>query len=193
MAAGQDPICVRPGSLGWGLFRRPLGAKCAAGDRKVICFTGDGGFYYHLAELESARRCHIPVVILVNNNSGFGQNLTGVHRLQAIVRTAARKLIRFGPTDFTRGRPQLRAVRRYPCRAGRARSPAALQAGNRRQRDRSWSMSSLLWSHAPLKPWAPPRLTAVRARTRAACRRERDRPPLSWRRPGGRGSSHAEA
>jgi hypothetical protein len=39
------------------------------------------GFYYHLAELESARRCHIPVVILVNNNSGFDQNLTGVHRI----------------------------------------------------------------------------------------------------------------
>ena len=60
------------GSLGWAL-PASLGAQCAAGDRTVLCFTGDGGFYYHLAELETARRCHIPVVILVNNNAGFGQ------------------------------------------------------------------------------------------------------------------------
>src|SRR5207237_5412851 len=65
------------GSLGWA-FPASLGATCAAGPRKVVCFTGDGGFYYHLAELETARRCNIPVTVIVNNNSGFGQNLTGV-------------------------------------------------------------------------------------------------------------------
>ena len=39
------------GSLGWS-FPASLGAKCAAPNRAVLCFTGDGGFYYHLAELE---------------------------------------------------------------------------------------------------------------------------------------------
>ncbi len=39
------------GSLGWS-FPASLGAQCAAPSRKVLCFTGDGGFYYHLAELE---------------------------------------------------------------------------------------------------------------------------------------------
>src|SRR5206468_5201417 len=77
--AGQSYLRAA-GSLGWA-FPASLGAQCAAGPRKVVCFTGDGGFYYHLPELETARRCHIPVVILVNNNSGFGQNLTGVHRI----------------------------------------------------------------------------------------------------------------
>ena len=48
--AGQTYLRAA-GSLGWA-FPASLGAKCAAGDRKVICFTGDGGFYYHLAELE---------------------------------------------------------------------------------------------------------------------------------------------
>jgi acetolactate synthase-1/2/3 large subunit len=87
------------GSLGWA-FPASLGAKCAAGDRKVICFTGDGGFYYHLPELESARRYSIPVVVVVNNNSGFGQNLTGVHRISGNRPGRGEELIRFGPTNF---------------------------------------------------------------------------------------------
>lgn len=60
------------GSLGWG-FPGSLGAKCAAPDRPVICFTGDGGFYYHLSELETARRCGINTITIVNNNSALGQ------------------------------------------------------------------------------------------------------------------------
>jgi len=88
------------GSLGWA-FPASLGAKCAAGARKVLCFTGDGGFYYHLAELESARRCNIATVVVVNNNSGFGQNLTGVHRISGNRPGRGEELIRFGPTDFT--------------------------------------------------------------------------------------------
>ena len=88
------------GSLGWS-FPASLGAKCAAGARNVLCFTGDGGFYYHLAELESARRCGIAVTVVVNNNSGFGQNLTGVRRVAGNRPGQGEELIRFGPTDFT--------------------------------------------------------------------------------------------
>ncbi len=88
------------GSLGWA-FPASLGATCAAGARKVVCFTGDGGFYYHLAELESARRCNIPVTVVVNNNSGFGQNLTGVRRISGNRPGRGEELVRFGPTDFT--------------------------------------------------------------------------------------------
>ena len=88
------------GSLGWA-FPASLGAQCAAGPRKVVCFTGDGGFYYHLAELETARRYQIPTTIVVNNNSGFGQNLTGVRRISGNRPGRGEELIRFGPTDFT--------------------------------------------------------------------------------------------
>jgi acetolactate synthase-1/2/3 large subunit len=97
--AGQSYLRAA-GSLGWA-FPASLGAKCAAGSRKVVCFTGDGGFYYHLAELESARRCGIAVTVIVNNNSGFGQNLTGVHRIAGNRPGRGEELIRFGPTDFT--------------------------------------------------------------------------------------------
>ena len=88
------------GSLGWS-FPGSLGAKCAAPGRAVVCFTGDGGFYYHLAELETARRCGIAVTVVVNNNSGFGQNLTGVRRIAGNRPGRGEELIRFGPTDFT--------------------------------------------------------------------------------------------
>ena len=55
------------GSLGWG-FPAAMGAKCAAPDRPVICFSGDGGFYYHMSEMETAVRYGINVVIVINNN-----------------------------------------------------------------------------------------------------------------------------
>ena len=97
--AGQTYLRAA-GSLGWS-FPGSLGAKCAAPGRKVLCFTGDGGFYYHLAELETARRCGIAVAIVVNNNSGFGQNLTGVRRVAGNRPGRGEELIRFGPTDFT--------------------------------------------------------------------------------------------
>src|SRR5207302_1705307 len=97
--AGQTYLRAA-GSLGWS-FPASLGAKCAAPGRKVLCFTGDGGFYYHLAELESARRCGITVTVVVNNNSGFGQNLTGVRRVAGNRPGRGEELIRFGPTDFT--------------------------------------------------------------------------------------------
>lgn len=87
------------GSLGWA-FPASLGAKCAAPGRKVLCFTGDGGFYYHLAELETARRRGIAVAVLVNNNSGFGQNLPGVRRALGNRPGNIDDLVRFGPTDF---------------------------------------------------------------------------------------------
>ena len=88
------------GSLGWS-FPAALGAQCAAPNRKVVCFTGDGGFYYHLAELESARRCGIPATVIVNNNSGFGQNLSGVRRIAGNRPGRGEALVRFGPTDFS--------------------------------------------------------------------------------------------
>lgn len=63
------------GSLGWG-FPGALGVKCALPDKPVLCFTGDGGFYYHIAELETAARHNINLVVLVNNNSSLNQEIT---------------------------------------------------------------------------------------------------------------------
>src|SRR5882724_11562609 len=150
--AGQTYLRAA-GSLGWA-FPASLGAKCAAGDRTVLCFTGDGGFYYHLAELETARRCNIPAVIIVNNNSGFGQNLTGVHRIAGDRRDRGEELIRFGPTDFTA------VARSFGVRGIRVEQPgeiaAALQQALATNGPVVVDVVTALEPRAPA-PWAPPR------------------------------------
>jgi acetolactate synthase I/II/III large subunit len=60
------------GSLGWGL-PAALGAQVGAPDRPVVLFTGDGGLWYHLSELETAARRNIPATIVVNNNKALNQ------------------------------------------------------------------------------------------------------------------------
>jgi len=62
------------GSLGWGL-PATLGAKLAAPDRPVVLFSGDGGFWYHLSELETAVRWNITCALLVNNNTSLNQEI----------------------------------------------------------------------------------------------------------------------
>ncbi len=96
--AGQQYLRAA-GSLGWS-FPASLGAKCAAGARKVVCFTGDGALYYHLPELETARRRGIAVVLVVNNNSGFGQSWPSARRQQGNRPGDPRELVLFGPTNF---------------------------------------------------------------------------------------------
>ncbi len=68
----QRYIRAAGGSLGWS-FPASLGVKCGAPDRPVICFTGDGGYFYHLSEVETAVRHNIPTVTIVNNNAGLAQ------------------------------------------------------------------------------------------------------------------------
>jgi acetolactate synthase-1/2/3 large subunit len=88
------------GSLGWG-FPASLGAKLALPSRPVVLFTGDGGFYYHLGELETAVRWNIATTTIVNNNRSlnqevevyepaYGGELHGLHH----------QLWQFGDVDF---------------------------------------------------------------------------------------------
>ena len=62
------------GHLGWA-FPAAIGAKCGAPERPVICFTGDLGFWYHMAELETAVRCKIKTITVINNNNSGNQAL----------------------------------------------------------------------------------------------------------------------
>lgn len=87
------------GSLGWA-FPAALGAKLAAPHRKVLCWSGDGALYYHLTELETARRRGIAAVLVVNNNSGFGQGWPNLVKQAGNRPQAAEQMLRFGPTDF---------------------------------------------------------------------------------------------
>ncbi|WP_181182089.1 MULTISPECIES: thiamine pyrophosphate-binding protein [unclassified Mesorhizobium] len=98
--AGQTYLRAA-GSLGWS-FPAAMGAQCAAPERRVLCFIGDGGFYYHLPELETARRYKIPIVVIVNNNSGFGQSITGIRAAQGETPGNPDELGCFGPLNFAK-------------------------------------------------------------------------------------------
>nr|MDE0499804.1 thiamine pyrophosphate-binding protein [bacterium]MDE0501718.1 thiamine pyrophosphate-binding protein [bacterium] len=88
------------GHLGWA-FPASLGAKCAAPDRPVICFTGDGGFWYHIAEVETAVRWGINTVTVVNNNSSGNQSTIGYDRAYGGKQTPeGRRLWTFTDVDF---------------------------------------------------------------------------------------------
>ena len=59
------------GSLGWS-FPATLGAKAALPNKPVIGFCGDAGFYYHMAELETAARLKLNAVMVINQNFAGG-------------------------------------------------------------------------------------------------------------------------
>jgi acetolactate synthase-1/2/3 large subunit len=65
-------------SLGWG-YGTALGAQAAAPGRKVVLATGDGGFMFQAAELATAMRHKLPVVVVVFDDGAFGN----VRRIQA--------------------------------------------------------------------------------------------------------------
>ncbi len=62
------------GSLGWAL-PAGIGAQVARPDASVVVFTGDGGLYYHLSELETAARWQVPLTVVVNDNQSLNQEI----------------------------------------------------------------------------------------------------------------------
>jgi len=89
------------GSLGWA-FPAALGAKCAAPEKPVICFSGDGAFLYHLSELETAKRWGINTVTIVNNNSYFGQSIPGMQKAYGSTPGAPDEVVQFENTDYAK-------------------------------------------------------------------------------------------
>jgi acetolactate synthase-1/2/3 large subunit len=89
------------GALGWAL-PAAIGAKCAAPDRPVVSFIGDGGFYYHISELETAVRYQINPVIVVNNNGGLAQVSKDIRNVFKNVPERADAQYMFGGADFVK-------------------------------------------------------------------------------------------
>ena len=87
------------GSLGWGL-PAAIGAKAAAPERPVMCFTGDGGIWWHLSELESALKAGIPTVTVINNNHSLNQEQGGVESTYGGRTTGSDELWLFPEADF---------------------------------------------------------------------------------------------
>ena len=90
------------GHLGWA-FCAGIGAKAACPERPVVVFTGDSGFWYHIAEIETAVRWNIASVTIINNNNGGNQSKRGFDRAYGGEQTEkARELWTFRPTNFAR-------------------------------------------------------------------------------------------
>jgi len=58
-------------TLGWG-YGTALGVKAARPDLPVLAISGDGGFLYQATELATAMHHRIAVVVVVFDNSAFG-------------------------------------------------------------------------------------------------------------------------
>ncbi len=86
------------GSLGWA-FPGSIGVKLALPEKQVVCFTGDGGFGYHLAELETASRIGAPVVTVVINNSTLAFER---HDFQYFLGGKGYEASDYAPTDFAK-------------------------------------------------------------------------------------------
>ena len=90
------------GHLGWA-FPAGIGAKAACPDRPVVVFTGDAGFWYHIAEIETAVRWKINSVTIVNNNGGGNQSKRGFDRAYGGTQTEqARELWTYNPMNFAK-------------------------------------------------------------------------------------------
>ncbi len=87
------------GSLGWA-FPAAIGAKYGAGDRSVVCFTGDGGLWYHFTELETAVNRGLPFVTVVNDNRSFNQTQGGAKQAFADNEGDGSNVWRFTDVDF---------------------------------------------------------------------------------------------
>ncbi len=59
------------GTLGWGI-PAGIGVKIACPDQRVLVVQGDGGFLYSASELATAVKYKVPLVVLVYNDSAYG-------------------------------------------------------------------------------------------------------------------------
>jgi acetolactate synthase I/II/III large subunit len=102
LASPKQSYLRSAGHLGWA-FPAGLGAKCACPERPVLTFTGDAGFWYHIAEVETAARWGINAVTLVNNNASGNQSKRGFDRVYGGTQTEkAREMWTFSKVNFAR-------------------------------------------------------------------------------------------
>ena len=98
----QQSYMRSAGHLGWA-FPAGIGAKAACPERPVVVFTGDAGFYYHLAEIETAARWNIASVTVVNDNRSGNQSKRGFDRAYGGTQTEqGRELWTYTDVNFAR-------------------------------------------------------------------------------------------
>ncbi|MFW6097050.1 MAG: thiamine pyrophosphate-binding protein, partial [Chloroflexota bacterium] len=147
----QQTYIRAAGSLGWS-FPAALGAKCAAPDRPVICFCGDGAFWYHLSELETARRYGINTVTVINNNGGLAQGIPDIEGVYGDRPGNPQELYEFESVNFAQ------LAREMGCNGVRVEDPGhisgALQDALAADAPTVVEVMTGIQYHSQ-KPWAP--------------------------------------
>ncbi|HME24488.1 MAG TPA: thiamine pyrophosphate-dependent enzyme [Acetobacteraceae bacterium] len=128
-------------TLGWG-YGTALGAQAAAPGRKVVLATGDGGFMFQAAELATAMRHKLPVVVVVFDDGAFGN----VRRIQE--QQCGNQLIACDLTnpDF------VRFAESFGMAAFHADTPEALEAALRQ----AFALDAPALVHVPVGPMPSP-------------------------------------
>jgi acetolactate synthase I/II/III large subunit len=128
-------------TLGWG-YGTALGAQAAAPGRKVVLATGDGGFMFQAAELATAMRHKLPVVVVVFDDGAFGN----VRRIQE--QQYGNRLIACDLTnpDF------VKFAESFGMAAFRATTPEALEVALRQ----AFALDAPALVHVPVGPMPSP-------------------------------------
>ncbi|HXG40153.1 MAG TPA: thiamine pyrophosphate-dependent enzyme, partial [Candidatus Limnocylindrales bacterium] len=93
--AGQGYLRA-DGSLGWA-FPAGLGAQLAEPDRPIVVVTGDGGFGYHIGDIETGLRLGLPVVVVVLDNQALAFE---VHVQELLYKEVVEEVDDFIDTDY---------------------------------------------------------------------------------------------
>jgi acetolactate synthase I/II/III large subunit len=128
-------------TLGWG-YGTALGAQAAAPGRKVVLASGDGGFMFQSAELATAMRHRLPVVVVVFDDGAFGN----VRRIQE--QQYGNRLIACDLTnpDF------VKFAESFGMPAFRASTPEALETALRQ----AFALDAPALVHVPVGPMPSP-------------------------------------
>jgi acetolactate synthase I/II/III large subunit len=128
-------------TLGWG-YGTALGAQAAAPGRKVVLATGDGGFMFQAAELATATRHKLPVVVVVFDDGAFG-NVRRIQEQQYGNRLIACDLAN---PDF------VRFAESFGMAAFRATTPETLEIALRQ----AFALNAPALVHVPVGPMPSP-------------------------------------
>jgi acetolactate synthase-1/2/3 large subunit len=111
-------------SLGSGL-PIAIGAKLAMKDRTVVCFHGDGGLHYDIADLSFLAQHNIKVILIIDNNAYLAAN-----RASAIIMKLQNPWVDLPPsTDF------VAVARGFGIHGERVEDPEDVDAAIRRALD----------------------------------------------------------
>src|SRR4029077_3969589 len=82
-----------------------MGARLAFPDRPILAFTGDGGFLMAIADLQTAWREHLPIIVLV-----FDDQEIGLIRVKQEIKGVPAHGVHIGGGDWGKLGPALRGA-----------------------------------------------------------------------------------